>query len=261
MSGFSQPRRVDFARQEFYIWFINSEIIMKFETTFNNYFGKELAKTDEPEQKLKELLARLEGRTLELNSARKKMSVGFGQVLEALAEAYPTLDLNDPNLTDTPNRTARALLEVCSGLGAVNSDAITTTFPAEDYNDVILLKNIDFTSLCSHHFFPFSGVAHVGYLPDPKIGSKVLGLSKLARIVDIHAQRPQLQERLCQDVMKALKEELRPAGVMVVVEAAHGCLNCRGAKKINASMMTSSVYGKFKEDIKLREEFLALIRA
>ena len=113
---------------------------MKFETTFNNYFGKELAKTDEPELKLKELLGKLETRTIQLNSARQKMSVGFGQVLEALAEAYPTLDLNDPNLTDTPNRMARALLEVCSGLGAVNSDAITTTFPAEDYNDVILLK-------------------------------------------------------------------------------------------------------------------------
>ena len=104
-------------------------VIMKFETTFNNYFGKELAKSNNPEETLNQLLDKLGKRTIELNGAREKMSVGFQQVLDALTEVYPALDKDDPNLQDTPNRMARALLEVCSGLGAVNSDAISTTFP------------------------------------------------------------------------------------------------------------------------------------
>jgi len=232
---------------------------MKRESLFNSYLGKSLAKEENPEQKLDEVLQDLKGRTLELNNARKKMALGYQQVMSALGEIFPQVDLDDPNFLDTPNRMARALIEVCSGLGAKDSDAINATFPANDYNEVIILKHIDFTSLCSHHFFPFSGIAHVGYLPNCSSEGKVLGLSKLARIVDIHAQRPQLQERLCQSIVNALKTELSPAGVMVVIEAKHGCLNCRGAKKRDASMVTSALDGKFKEDNKLRSEFLSLI--
>jgi GTP cyclohydrolase I len=137
-----------------------------------------------------------------------------------------------------------------------------TTFPAENYNEVIILRDIDFNSLCSHHFFPFVGKAHVGYLPNTHEASesKVVGLSKLAHIVDAHSARPQLQERMCQGIMNAIKSELRPAGVMVVVEGVHGCLTCRSAKKSNALMITSALDGRFKDDPKLRAEFLSLIK-
>ena len=232
---------------------------MKLEGPFNQYLGRLLAKSNNPEELLEEQILELKDRTLQLNSAREKMSKGYLNVLEALSEVFPEIDLADPNLRDSHNRMARALIEVCSGLGSKNRDAINTTFPAGNYDEMIILKNIDFTSLCSHHFFPFSGVAHIGYLPDTKGGGKVLGLSKLARILDVHAQRPQLQERLCQSIMEALKEELKPSGVMVVIEAKHGCLNCRGAKKREASMITSALDGKFRDDDKVRAEFLSLV--
>lgn len=234
---------------------------MAYETTFNKDFARKLAKAENAEAYLEAELAKLKARTLELNNAREHMAKGYEQVLEGLKMAFPQLDLNDKNLVGTPNRMARALLEVCSGMGTDEKEIFATTFPAENYNEVIILKNIDYTSLCSHHFFPFTGKAHVGYLPDTSHGSesKVVGLSKLAHIVDCHAQRPQLQERMCSGIMESIKSELRPAGVMVVIEGSHGCLSCRSAKKANASMITSALDGKFKEDSKLRAEFLSLI--
>jgi GTP cyclohydrolase I len=234
---------------------------MAYENTFNKDFARKLAKAENAEAYLEAELAKLKSRTLELNAAREHMSRGYELVLEGLKMAFPDLDLNDKNLVGTPNRMARALIEVCSGMGTDEKEIFATTFPAENYNEVIILKNIDYTSLCSHHFFPFTGKAHVGYLPDTSHGSesKVVGLSKLAHIVDCHAQRPQLQERMCSGIMESIKSELRPAGVMVVIEGSHGCLSCRSAKKANASMMTSSLDGKFKEDSKLRAEFLSLI--
>ena len=195
---------------------------MKVESAFNEFLAKELVHAKDPSDYLDGRLSELKARLLELDGAREKMSKGYKLVLEGLSDAFTELDLKDPNLVDSPDRMARALIEVCSGLGSKNKDAVNTTFPSEKYNEVIILKNIDFVSLCSHHFFPFSGVAHVGYLPDVKGDGTIVGLSKLARIVDVHARRPQLQERLCYSVMDALREELKPAGVMVVMEASHG---------------------------------------
>lgn len=234
---------------------------MSYESSFNKDFARKLAKTDNPSVFLDEELAKMKTRALELNGARQHMARGYELVLEGLKMAFPDLDLNDQNLVGTPNRMARALLEVCSGMGTDEKEIFSTTFPAENYNEVIILKNIDYTSLCSHHFFPFTGKAHVGYLPDTHNvqESKVVGLSKLAHIVDCHAQRPQLQERMCSGIMESIKSELRPAGVMVVIEGSHGCLSCRSAKKANATMITSSLDGKFREDSKLRAEFLSLI--
>ena len=235
---------------------------MAFETSFNKDLARKLASSNNPEKTLDLELAQFRARAVELNSAREKMAEGYDKVLQGLKMAFPNLDLDDKNLVGSPNRMARALLEICSGLGTSQKEIFSTTFPAENYNEVIILKDIDYTSLCSHHFFPFIGKAHVGYLPDTTHGqdSRVVGLSKLAHIVDMHAQRPQLQERMCYGIMNSIKEELKPAGVMVVIEGSHGCLTCRGAKKANASMMTSALDGKFKEDSKLRAEFFSLLK-
>jgi GTP cyclohydrolase IA len=235
---------------------------MAFETSFNKDLARKLATAKDVEKVLENELMIYKKRAMELNSAREMMAEGYDKVLKGLKLAFPNLDLEDKNIIGSPNRMARALLEVCSGLGTNQKEIFSTTFPADNYNEVIILKNIDYTSLCSHHFFPFIGKAHVGYLPDTSHGddSRVVGLSKLAHIVDMHAQRPQLQERLCHNIMSSIKDELRPAGVMVVIEGSHGCLTCRGAKKANASMMTSALDGKFKEDPKLRAEFLSLIK-
>lgn len=234
---------------------------MSFESTYNKDFARKLARVQDPEKFLDQELVKLKTRALELNSARDMMSEGFQKVLEGLKVAFPNLDLEDKNLVGTPNRMARALIEVCSGLGTEEKEIFSTTFPADNYNEVIILKDIDYTSLCSHHFFPFTGKAHVGYLPDTSQGtdSRVVGLSKLAHIVDCHAQRPQLQERMCFNIMNSIKDELKPAGVMVVIEGSHGCLSCRSARKANATMITSALDGKFKEDSKVRGEFLSLI--
>jgi GTP cyclohydrolase IA len=235
---------------------------MAFETSFNQDFAKKLSESENPDTFLEDELYGLKERVLELNKARKIISEGYEIVLKGLKQAFNEIDLSDPNIKNSPDRMARSLIEICSGLGISKEDIFSTSFPAENYNQVIILKDIDFTSICSHHFIPFSGMAHVGYLPDVRPGStgKVVGLSKLARIVDVYSKRPQLQERLSYNIMNAINQELRPQGVMVVVEGNHGCLNCRGAKKINASMITSALEGKFREDHKLREEFLCLIQ-
>ena len=234
---------------------------MAFEHSFNRDLARKLARSTNPEKDLDKELADLKTRALALNSARETMAEGYQKVLEGLKVAFPNLDMDDKNLLGTPNRMARALIEICSGLGTDEKEIFSSTFPAENYNEVIILKDIDYTSLCSHHFFPFTGKAHVGYLPDTTKGdeSRVVGLSKLAHIVDCHAQRPQLQERMCFNIMNSIKDQLKPAGVMVVIEGSHGCLTCRSAKKAHASMMTSALYGKFQDDPKLRGEFLSLL--
>lgn len=235
---------------------------MSYEVSFNKDLARKLASSKDVEKLLDQELTQYKKRALELNTAREVMAEGYDKVLQGLKLAFPALDLEDKNLIGSPNRMARALLEICSGLGTHQKEIFSTTFPAENYNEVIILKDIDYTSLCSHHFFPFIGKAHVGYLPDTSKGdqSRVVGLSKLAHIVDMHAQRPQLQERMCYGIMNSIKEELKPAGVMVVIEGSHGCLTCRGAKKANATMMTSALDGKFKEDSKLRSEFFSLLK-
>lgn len=234
---------------------------MAFEHSFNKDLARNMARAKDPKKFLDEELSKYKARALNLDAARAKMAEGYEKVLEGLKLAFPDIDLEDKNLIGTPNRMARALLEVCSGLGTNEKEIFSTTFPAENYNEVIILKDIDYTSLCSHHFFPFTGKAHVGYLPDTTKcqESRVVGLSKLAHIVDTYAQRPQLQERMCTSIKDAIRDHLKPAGVMVVIEGNHGCLSCRSARKANATMVTSALDGKFKEDPKLRSEFLDLI--
>ncbi len=173
----------------------------------------------------------------------------FRGFMEALG-----LDLADPNLADSDVRVARAYAELFAGLRE-GAEPVLRTFPnPERYARMVSLVDIPFYSLCAHHFLPFFGTAHVAYLPDERI----VGLSKLARVVEFYARRPQVQERLTEQVAAFLEERLRPAGAMVVVRARHLCMEMRGVGKLGASTTTSAVRGAFA-DAALRTEFFAQI--
>lgn len=162
------------------------------------------------------------------------------------------LDLTRESLVDTPGRMARALLE----LTRPEEFDLTTFTNDEGYDELVLVRDIPVRSLCEHHMLPFVGVAHVGYLPDRRI----LGLSKFARMVELHARRPQTQERLTKAVADHLQHALSPAGVGVVIEAEHTCMTLRGARASGTRTLTSTVLGRLREDPSSRAEFLALTR-
>ncbi len=165
------------------------------------------------------------------------------------------LDLGDPNFTGTPERVAKMYLEMFHGLRE-GAEPRVTTFPNEgDYHHMVIEREIPFYSMCAHHFVPFYGHAHIAYIPN----SQIVGLSKLPRILEFYAKRPQLQERLTEQVAEFLWQRLAPQGVMVVVEARHLCVEMRGVKKPGALTTTSALRGCFA-DRKVREEFLALLR-
>src|SRR5437764_11748932 len=157
-------------------------------------------------------------------------------------------------LLKTPNRVARAYGELMAGLRADPKVHLKTVFH-EQYDEVVLLRDIEFHSLCEHHLLPFTGKAHVAYLPD----GKVVGLSKLARLDAGCARRPQVQERLTGQIADALMEELNPMGAACVIEAVHTCMTIRGAKKHGSTMVTSALRGIFKENPSSRSEILALM--
>lgn len=162
------------------------------------------------------------------------------------------MDLDDPNLMETPRRMAQALVEMTSG-----SDFELTTFPNDEgYDELVLVQNIPMQSVCEHHMLPFVGVAHIGYLP----GAQILGLSKFARMVELHAPRPQTQERLTKRIAEHLREQLSPHGVGVVIEAEHTCMSLRGARATGARTVTSALFGRLRDDSSSRSEFLSLTR-
>jgi GTP cyclohydrolase I len=157
-------------------------------------------------------------------------------------------------LLKTPNRVARSYAELMAGLKENPRAHLKTVFH-ERYDEVVLLRDIDFHSLCEHHLLPFMGRAHVAYLPD----GKVVGLSKLARLVEGFALRPQVQERLTTQIADALMEELNPIGAACVIEATHTCMTIRGAKKPGSLMITSALRGIFQENPSSRSEILTLM--
>lgn len=157
-------------------------------------------------------------------------------------------------LRQTPLRVAKAYDELLSGYDRDVGD-LFTCFESEGYDELVLVRDVPFVSLCEHHILPFYGRAHVGYIPSDRIA----GLSKLARLVDVFARRLQVQERLTVQVADALVEHLRPLGAICVVEAEHSCMAMRGVKKTGSVTVTSAVRGVFKEDAKAREEALSLI--
>ena len=159
-------------------------------------------------------------------------------------------------LLDTPARVARAYQEMFAGLYSNPDDVLNTTFD-ENHDELVLVKDIPMYSTCEHHLVSFHGVAHVGYIPG--VDGRVTGLSKLARVVDMYAKRPQVQERLTGQVADALMRKLDPRGVIVVIEAQHLCMAMRGIRKPGASTTTSAVRGQFKTDNASRSEALDLI--
>jgi GTP cyclohydrolase I len=159
-------------------------------------------------------------------------------------------------LIDTPSRVARAYREMFAGLYTNPDDVLNTTFD-EQHDELVLVKDIPTYSTCEHHLVAFHGVAHVGYIPGKD--GRVTGLSKLARLVDLYAKRPQVQERLTGQVADAMMRKLDPRGVIVVVEAEHLCMAMRGIRKPGATTTTSAVRGQFKTDSTLRSEALDLI--
>lgn len=180
----------------------------------------------------------------------KRVAAHVRGILEELE-----LELEDPNLAETDLRVAKMYAEMFHGLRK-GSEPRVTTFPNEEgYSHMVMETQIPFYSMCSHHLVPFYGHAHVGYVPD----GRIVGLSKLARIVEFYAKRPQLQERLTEQVVTFLQDQLTPLGAIVVIEARHLCVEMRGVKKPGALTVTSAIRGIFHKR-PIREEFLDLLR-
>ena len=172
------------------------------------------------------------------------------EIIEALGE-----DPNREGLAETPARVARFYAEVFDGLDSDPADILDVSFGDEHYQEIVMVREIPFYSMCEHHFVPFHGEAHVAYLPR----GRVTGLSKLARIVEAYARRPQMQERLTAQVADALDTRLNPLGALVVVEAEHLCMSMRGVKKPGAKTVTSAVRGIMETNAATRAEAMSLL--
>jgi GTP cyclohydrolase I len=181
----------------------------------------------------------------------EKIEQGVRLILEGVGE-----DPTREGLLDTPRRVARMYEEVFSGIGQSPNELFEKSF-GENHTEMVLVKDIPFYSICEHHLVPFFGTAHVAYIPGKE--GRICGLSKLARLVDLFARRPQVQERLTSQVADTLVEQLDPQGVIVVMEAEHLCMSMRGVRKPGSKTTTSAVRGAFKTSQKTREEALSLI--
>lgn len=187
----------------------------------------------------------------ESNVDHARIEAAVKEILAAIGE-----DPERDGLLETPARVARMYAEICSGLHEQPEHHLKKTFDV-DHDEIILVRDIPMYSLCEHHLLPFIGTAHVGYIPNTE--GKVTGLSKLARLVDGYARRPQVQERLTSQIAEALQQELDPRGVIVVVDAEHLCMSMRGIRKAGASTVTSAVRGLFRQNAASRMEAMQLI--
>ncbi len=159
-------------------------------------------------------------------------------------------------LVDTPKRVEKALKFLTSGYDADIDQVLNNALFTVDYSEMVIVKDIDFYSLCEHHLLPFFGKCHVAYLPS----NRVIGLSKIPRIVDVFARRLQVQERMTSQIAETISEKIAPLGVAVVVEGTHLCMSMRGVEKQNSCAVTSSMLGAFRDDARTRMEFLELIK-
>ena len=181
----------------------------------------------------------------EMEEAVRKILIGIGE------------DPDRQGLERTPFRVAKMFKEITSGYTQSPEELINQAHFDVNYNEMVVVTHIDFYSLCEHHMLPFFGHAHVGYIPN----GKVVGLSKIPRIVDMFARRLQVQENMTQQIAYVLQEQLKPEGVGVVIEGYHMCMMMRGVRKEKAKMITSTLLGSFHDDSKTRTEFLELIRS
>lgn len=180
---------------------------------------------------------------------KKKIMEGVQLILEGIGE-----DTKREGLMDTPNRIARMYEEIFAGMDQTAEEPLSKTFHVEN-SEMVIEKDITFYSVCEHHFMPFFGKAHVAYIPD----GKVVGISKLARTVEVYAKRPQIQERLTAQIADALMEYLKPKGAIVMIEAEHMCMTMRGVKKPGSKTVTFAARGAF-EDEKLADRFFQLVK-
>jgi GTP cyclohydrolase IA len=211
---------------------------------------------DEPDELLDEVAARLvNGR---LGGVPVEKAVDLPRIEAAVREILIAIgeDPEREGLRQTPVRVARAYAELFAGLRVDPARVLTTTFEA-DHDELVLVRDIEVMSLCEHHLLPFHGVAHVGYLPGHD--GRITGLSKLARLVEVLARRPQVQERLTSQVADVLMAKLTPRGVIVVVECEHLCMAMRGIRKAGATTITSAVRGALRDNAKTRAEAMSLI--
>jgi GTP cyclohydrolase I len=179
----------------------------------------------------------------------KRIERAVREILTAVGE-----DPDREGLIETPARVARMYAEIFGGLHIDPAIYLQKTF-TQQHDEMVLVKDITFSSCCEHHLLPFTGTVHIAYLPD----GRVIGLSKLARITEVIARRPQVQERMTEDLAELLTRELKPRGVGVIVEAAHSCMTIRGVKKPGAMTITSAMRGLFKTNPMTRNEFMALV--
>jgi GTP cyclohydrolase I len=182
---------------------------------------------------------------------QKRVEAAVLELLIAIGE-----DPDRDGLKRTPERVARAYAEQFAGLYVDPSEVLQTTFDAH-HEEMVLVKDIEMYSTCEHHLVPFHGVAHVGYIPNSE--GRITGLSKLARLVDLYAKRPQVQERLTSQIADAIMQRLEPRGAIVVVEAEHLCMSMRGIRKPGARTVTSAVRGMFQSQPSTRAEAMSLI--
>ena len=179
----------------------------------------------------------------------KRIERAVREILTAVGE-----DPDREGLIETPARVARMYAEIFGGLHIDPAIYLQKTF-TQQHDEMVLVKDITFSSCCEHHLLPFTGTVHIAYLPD----GQVIGLSKLARITEVIARRPQVQERMTEDLAELITRELKPRGVGVIVEAAHSCMTIRGVKKPGAMTITSAMRGLFKTNPMTRNEFMALV--
>ena len=179
-------------------------------------------------------------------------------ILEAIEgdSAYDGKELRE-GLKNTPKRVVKSWKELYSGYSQDPKKVLNATFNSEGYDGIVLLKDIEFYSTCEHHMLSFAGKAHVAYIPTDKI----VGISKLARLVEVYARRLQNQERITTQVADSLVEHLKPLGAAVIIEARHGCMGCRGVKKSHAVMLTSAMRGVFFDKPEARAELMDLIKS
>ncbi|WP_025617415.1 GTP cyclohydrolase I FolE [Salinispora cortesiana] len=196
---------------------------------------------------------RLAGGPVEESVDLVRLEKAVREILIAVGE-----DPDREGLQQTPARVARAYVELFAGLRVDPAQVLSTTFEA-DHDELVLVRGIDVMSLCEHHLLPFRGSAHIGYIPGSD--GRITGLSKLARLVEVFARRPQVQERLTAQIADLLMAQLQPRGVIVVLECEHMCMAMRGIQKSGACTITSAVRGSLQEDARTRAEAMALINA